>query len=84
MTRQTMLITNDSLEPLSPQQSKVASLIAQGWTDKQIGAELHIASATVRWHVTRIAQRLHLDLARDVRVQIATRLRTTGPPPNTL
>lgn len=55
-------------------QMSVAVLVSQGYTDKQIAAELEIAENTVGNHVTAIAAALKLDRSRNVRVQIATRL----------
>lgn len=40
---------------LTPQQLRVAKLVAEGWTDKRIASDLHIKPATVRFHVRRIA-----------------------------
>lgn len=57
--------------PLTPRQQAIASLIADGYTDKQIAAALHIAPNTVGNNITAIAAALELDRQRNTRVQIA-------------
>ena len=60
---------------LSPRQRSVAHLIAQAYTDKQIAGELGIAPKTVKHMVGTIADKLALDRNRNLRVQIANKLR---------
>jgi DNA-binding NarL/FixJ family response regulator len=43
---------------LTPRQSEVASLVALGWTNKQIARELGISPATVKNHVHEILTKL--------------------------
>lgn len=43
---------------LSPRQSQVAELVAQGWNNQQIAAELNIKVATVKTHIERIFEKL--------------------------
>lgn len=45
---------------LTPRQRQIVALIARGGTDKEIAAELGIATATAQKHVTNILQRLHV------------------------
>ena len=59
---------------LSSREAEVAGLVAQGYTDKQIAAELGVTPRWVRRLVQRIATRWQLDGERDVRVQIARRM----------
>lgn len=56
---------------LRPRQLAVAALIARAKTDQQIGAELGMSDRRVRVHVAALAYRLHLDMSRNVRIQIA-------------
>lgn len=60
---------------LTERQMSVAVLVADGDTDKQIAAKLHMAERTVSVHVHRIGVVLGVDRGRNVRVQIANRLR---------
>ena len=39
---------------LSPRQEQVVNLIALGWPDKQIAAELAISEETVAWHLRQL------------------------------
>ena len=62
------------MTPLTMRQMSVAVLVSQGYTDKQIAAELEIAENTVGNHVTAIADAMQLDRQRNIRVQITRRL----------
>lgn len=62
------------LDGLTLQQHRVALLIAQCWTVKQIAAELHISVQAVHDHIDAIALAWALDVTRDVRAQIVRRL----------
>jgi DNA-binding NarL/FixJ family response regulator len=48
-------------DALSPRQVQVATLVAQGLTYAQVAETLHLSEATVRYHMTQILARLHLD-----------------------
>lgn len=49
-----------AMSGLTERQQEIVRLIARGATDKEIAAELGIASATAQKHVTNILQRLHV------------------------
>lgn len=59
--------------PLTLRQMSVASLLAEGYTDKQIAATLEISIQRVGQLVGEIGVRMELDRDRDTRIQIATR-----------
>ncbi len=44
---------------LSPKEIKVMTLVAMGYSDKEIGVELKIAYGTVRNHVDKAVLKLH-------------------------
>jgi DNA-binding NarL/FixJ family response regulator len=46
---------------LSTRQLEILTLIAQGQTYPQIGETLHLSEATVRYHLSQILERLHLE-----------------------
>lgn len=46
---------------LSARQLEILTLIAQGQTYPQIGEALHLSEATVRYHMSQILERLHLE-----------------------
>jgi two-component system nitrate/nitrite response regulator NarL len=43
---------------MTPRQSEVATLVAQGWSNKQIARVLSISPATVKCHVHEILTKL--------------------------
>ncbi len=45
-------------QPLSTRELQVVELVARGKTNPQIGAELDLASATIKQHMVRIAAKL--------------------------
>ena len=49
------------VEKLTAREMDVLQLIAQGLSDKDIAQQLSVSKATVRYHVTNILTKLHLD-----------------------
>lgn len=49
------------LSTLTPQQTRVLSMIAQGLLNKQIAYELSVSEATVKAHVSAVLQKLSVD-----------------------
>ena len=45
---------------LTPRQHEVLELVAQGATNQEIASALHVSEATVKYHVSQILERLHL------------------------
>lgn len=39
---------------LSPRQTEIAKLVAQGLSDKEIGNQLHLTEGTVGWYLNKI------------------------------
>ena len=58
---------------LTPQQGRVAEMVARGRTDKQIAAALQIGVEAVAFHVRRIVVAWKLDASSNRRVQITRR-----------
>jgi two-component system response regulator DevR len=50
----------DQLEQLSPQERRVLALIAEGRTNKEVGAELGLAEKTVKNYLANIFEKLHV------------------------
>jgi two-component system NarL family response regulator len=48
-------------EALSVRQRQVLTLVAQGLSYKEVGAKLHLAERTVKYHMGEIVQRLQMD-----------------------
>jgi DNA-binding NarL/FixJ family response regulator len=53
-------VSNHALEALTIREKEVLSLIAQGMSNKEIGATLHITEKTVKTHVSSILSKLGL------------------------
>lgn len=51
---------NDPLKDLTGQERKILDLIAEGMTNRQIGAELHLAEKTVKNYVSNLLTKLGL------------------------
>ena len=56
---------------LTPKEEETASLVAQGYTNKQIAAQLGVSGSRVRILISAIAYKANLDASRDERVQVA-------------
>jgi len=56
---------------LTPREREVAELIARGYTNPQIAAELTITRETAKTHVSRILWKLGVSSRADVRVLMA-------------
>jgi len=56
------LLRDEKLARLSGQEERILTLVAEGWTNKQIGEELHLAEKTVKNYVSSILSKL--DVAR--------------------
>jgi DNA-binding NarL/FixJ family response regulator len=50
----------DSTRSLTPRERQVLRLVSKGMTNKEIGAQLHIAENTVKNHLRNILEKLHL------------------------
>jgi two-component system nitrate/nitrite response regulator NarL len=50
----------DSTRSLTPREREVLQLVSKGLTNKEIGAQLHIAENTVKNHLRNILEKLHL------------------------
>ena len=48
----------EPVEPLTERESEVLALLARGWSNRRISAELSISEATVRTHVSHILGKL--------------------------
>ncbi len=68
---------NDGQTPkqsLTPRETDIAKLVAMGYSNKRIAAELAIAYSTVKNHLSSILRKLKLEH----RTQLALYMRETG------
>ena len=54
------LLRDERLARLSGQEERILALVAEGWTNRQIGDELHLAEKTVKNYVSSILSKLEV------------------------
>ena len=55
------------VEQLSPQEIKVATLLLNGMSNKEIASTLHVEISTIKSHIYRIFSKLEIDSRREIR-----------------
>ena len=61
----------ERLQTLTPQQTRVLTMIAEGLLNKQIAYELSVSEATIKAHVSAILQKLGVDSRTQAEIQLA-------------
>ncbi|MFJ9784814.1 LuxR C-terminal-related transcriptional regulator [Amycolatopsis sp. NPDC101161] len=61
---------------LTPQEEAVSRLVAQGWSNKEVAAELFLSGKTVQYHLTRVYAKLGIRS----RTELAARYGVEGTP----
>lgn len=77
------------LQTLTPQQSRVLGMLAEGLLNKQIAYELGVSEATIKAHVSAVLQKLAVDSRTQAVIQLSKigaemldREAGASPPPN--
>ena len=63
-------------DPLSPRETEILAQVAEGLSNKEIGARLHISFATFRTHLMHIYEKLHVRC----RTEAAAKYLRSNPP----
>ena len=50
----------DPLSELSDREKEILKLVAKGYTNREIGAEIHLSEKTIKHYMTNILQKLHV------------------------
>ena len=53
--------TSNPMQLLTEQKRAILELVAQGYTNKQVGQQLHLAEKTVKHYMTNILQKLQVN-----------------------
>ncbi|MBE1530485.1 AAA family ATPase [Actinomadura algeriensis] len=61
----------DPFTELSDAERRVASLAADGWTNRQIAKRLHVTTSTVEQHLTRVYRKLNINRRTDLPLDLA-------------
>ena len=69
------------LRTLTPQQSRVLNMLADGLLNKQIAYELKVSEATIKAHVSAVLQKLNVDSRTQAVIQLAKIGLETGQQP---
>jgi two-component system, NarL family, response regulator DevR len=72
------LMKDEKLARLSPTEERILALIAEGWTNRQIGDELHLAEKTVKNYVSSILSKLEVARRAEAAAYLARHTTTPG------
>ena len=72
------LMRDERLARLSPQEERILALIADGKTNKEVGAELHLAEKTVKNYVSSILSKLEVARRAEAAAYLARHTTTPG------
>lgn len=72
------LLKDEKLARLSPQEERILSLVAEGKTNKEIGASLKLAEKTVKNYVSAILGKLEVSRRAEAAAYLARRSTTPG------
>jgi len=72
------LLRDERLARLSGQEERILTLVAEGWTNRQIGDELHLAEKTIKNYVSSILSKLEVARRAEAAAYLARHTRPDG------
>ena len=72
------LVLDEKLARLSPQEERILTQVAEGKTNKEIGADLHLAEKTVKNYVSSILSKLEVARRAEAAAYLARHTTTPG------
>lgn len=66
MTNHNMVTSHSDMSEITEREKYIMQLIAQGWSNQQIGQVLGVTERTVRFHIRNIYDKLHLTTRTEV------------------